>query len=86
MSAIFSHQPPTRPQKSNSREGLFGCKKGAVVDADKMNTHCIKPQFAADFGLFAAKCESISINIHHNCIDKTIPNHKKHDPKGQNTH
>ena len=58
MSAIFSHQPPTRPQKSNSREGLFGCKKGAVVDADKMNTHCIKPQFAADFGLFAAKCSA----------------------------
>ena len=55
MSAIFGHQLPTRPQKSNSREGLFGCKKGAVVDADKMNTHCIKPQFAPYFVLFAAK-------------------------------
>ncbi len=55
MSAVFGHQPPTQPQKSDSREGLFGCKKGAVVNANKMNTHCIKPQFAADFGLFAAK-------------------------------
>jgi len=58
MSAVFGHQLPTLPQKSNSREGLFGCKKGAVVDADKMNTHCIKPQFAADFGLFSAKCSA----------------------------
>ena len=58
MSAVFGHQPPTRLQKSNSREGLFGCKKGTVVDADKMNTHCIKPQFAPYFVLFAAKCSA----------------------------
>jgi len=55
MSAVFGHQPPTRPQKSDSHEGLFGCKKGAVVNANKMNTHCIKPQFTPVIGLFAAK-------------------------------
>ena len=28
MSALFVHQPPTLPQKIDSREGLFWCKKG----------------------------------------------------------
>ena len=36
-SAFFVHQLPTLPQKIDSREGLFWCKKGAVVHADKMN-------------------------------------------------
>ena len=37
MSAIFVHQPLTLPQKIDSRGGLFWCKRGAVVHADKMN-------------------------------------------------
>ena len=28
--------------------------------------------------LFAAKCEKKSINIHSNCIDKTLSSHEKH--------
>ena len=37
MSAFSAHQPPTLPQKIDSREGLFWCKKGAVAHADEMN-------------------------------------------------
>jgi len=49
MSALVIHQTSTRPQKIDSREGLFWCKKGLVVNASKMNTHCIKLQLAPDF-------------------------------------
>ena len=55
MSAVFGHQLPTQPQKSNSREGWFRGEKGVVVSAYKMNVHCIKPQFTPVIGLFAAK-------------------------------
>ena len=58
-SGLFIHQLPTLPQKIDSREGLFWGKKGLVVNVSKMNTHCIKPQFAPHFGLFAAKCGAI---------------------------
>ena len=30
--ALFVHQPPTLPQKIDSREGLFGCKIGLVCE------------------------------------------------------
>jgi len=33
---------------------------------------------------FAAKCESKSINIHCNGINKTFSNHETHGPEGQN--
>ena len=59
VSTLVTHQAPIRPQKNDSREGWFWCKKGLVVNASKMNTHCIKPQFALGFGLFAAKCSAI---------------------------
>ena len=59
MSALFGHQSSARPQKIDSCERLFWCKKGVVVNAIKMNAHCIKPQFALGFGLFAAKCSAI---------------------------
>ena len=55
VSALVIHQTPTRPQKNDSREGWFWYKKGLVVNASKMNTHCIKPHLASDFGLFVAK-------------------------------
>ena len=55
MSALVIHQTPTRPQKIDSREGWFWYKKGLVINAIKMNTHCIKPHLASDFGLFVAK-------------------------------
>ena len=35
--ALFIHQLLCLPQKNDSREGLFRCKKGVVVHADKMN-------------------------------------------------
>ena len=59
MSAFFAHQSPTLPQIIDSREGLFRCKMGLVVHADKMNIYFIKPRFAPYFGLFAAKCSAI---------------------------
>ncbi len=37
VSALFAHQSLILPQKIDSREGLFRCKKGLVVHADKMN-------------------------------------------------
>ena len=59
MSALFVHQLPTLPQIIDSREGLFRCKMGLVVHADKMNIYFIKPRFAPYLGLFAAKCSAI---------------------------
>ena len=59
VSALFIHQLLCLPQKIDSREGLFRCKMGLVVHADKMNIYFIKPRFAPYFGLFAAKCSAI---------------------------
>ena len=58
VGTLVTHQAPIRPQKNDSREGWFWCKKGLVVNASKMNTHCIKPNWAPDFGPFAAKCSA----------------------------
>ena len=55
-SAIFIHQLPTLPQKIDSREGLFRCKKGLHVNVGKMNIYLNKPPFAPTFVRFAAKC------------------------------
>ena len=59
MSAVFIHQSRTLPQKIDSREGLFRCKKGLVVRAGKMNIYLGKPLIVPNFGLFAAKCIAI---------------------------
>jgi hypothetical protein len=59
MSAVFAHQPLALPQKIDSRGGLFGCKMGLVVNADKMNFYSRKPPFAPILGLFAAKYTAI---------------------------
>ena len=53
--ALFLHQSPTSPQKIDSREGWFWCKKGTIVNAGKMNIYFKEPQFALYFGLFGAK-------------------------------
>ena len=58
MSAIPVHQTPTLPQKIDSREGLFWCKKGVVVHAGKMNFYLKETAFAPVFGLFVAKCSA----------------------------
>ena len=59
ITALSVHQPPTLPQIIDSREGLFRCKMGLVVHADKMNIYFIKPRFAPYLGLFAAKSSAI---------------------------
>ena len=55
MSAVFAHHLPALPQKIDSREGLFRCKKGIVVHAGKMNIYFMVPPFSPCFGSFAAK-------------------------------
>jgi len=57
-SGFFVHQPLTLPQKIDSREGLFWCKKGVVVHAGKMNFYLNQPPLTPIFGLFAAKCSA----------------------------
>ena len=59
MSAVFIHQSFTLPQKNDSREGWFWCKKGVVVIAGKMNIYLEKPPIVPNFGLFVAKCIAI---------------------------
>ena len=54
-SALFLHQSPTLPQKIDSREGWFWCKKGLAYEYDKMNFYLKETAFAPVFGLFAAK-------------------------------
>ena len=66
MSALSVHQSSTLPQKIDSREGLFWCKKGLYRDVGKMNIYLNKPPFAPAFVRFAAKCKAESINIHRN--------------------
>ena len=53
--ALFLHQSPTLPQKIDSREGWFWCKRGLAYEYDKMNFYLKKTAFAPVFGLFAAK-------------------------------
>ena len=53
--ALFLHQSPTLPQKIDSREGWFWCKKGVVANVGKMNFYLKETAFALVFGLFAAK-------------------------------
>ncbi|MFC2515976.1 MAG: hypothetical protein ACFNVO_03275, partial [Prevotella sp.] len=52
------------PQKIDSREGLFGGKKGLVCEYDKMNIYFKKTPFAPHFGLFAAKYSAICGKMH----------------------
>ena len=59
MSALSVHQSLTLPQKIDSREGWFWCKRGVVVNAGKMNIYYKEPPFAAILGLFGAKCSAI---------------------------
>ena len=46
MSALKVHQPLTLPQKIDSREGLYWCKKGVVCEGDKMNFYLKQSTFA----------------------------------------
>ena len=55
ISALFVHQSLTLPQKIDSREGLFWCKKGLARQCGKMNLYSKELVFAPTFGRFAAK-------------------------------
>ena len=55
MSVLPIHQSSTLPQKIDSREGLFWCKKGLYRDVGKMNIYLNKPSFAPFLGQFKAK-------------------------------
>ena len=55
MSALFVHQPLTLPQKIDSREGWFRCKKGLTCAYGKVNIYFKEPPFAPVLRLFAAK-------------------------------
>ena len=55
ISALFVHQSLTLPQKIDSREGLFWCKKGWHATVDKMYFYLRRPPFAPLSGLFTAK-------------------------------
>ena len=58
-SALFDRQLPTLPQKIDSREGLFRCKKGVVLGCGRMNIYYNKQPFALTFWWFLAKCGAI---------------------------
>jgi hypothetical protein len=58
-SALFVRQLPTLPQKIDSRESLFRCKKGVVLGCGRMNIYYNKPPFAPTFGPFLAKYGAI---------------------------
>ena len=68
LTALFAHQPPTSPQKIDSREGWFWCKKGLVLNATKMYFYLNTPQFAPVFGPFAAKCSKTQNDKHKNTL------------------
>ena len=55
LSVFFAHQLPTLPQKIDSREGLFRCKKGLTCECNKMYFYLKRSSFAPVFGSFAAK-------------------------------
>ena len=55
ISTLFVHQSLTLPQKTDSREGLFWCKKGWHATVGKMYFYLRRPPFAPLSGLFAVK-------------------------------
>ena len=59
MSAFVIHLPTTQPQIIDSRGGLFWCKTGCLVHADKMNIYFKKRHLHQSFRLFGAKRPAI---------------------------
>ena len=55
MSGLFIHQSLTLPQKIDSREGLFWCKKGWHANVGKMYFYLRRPPFAPLSGRFSTK-------------------------------
>ena len=63
MSGLFINQSLTWPQKIDSREGLFWCKKGLVCGCSEMNIYLKKSPFAPTFGPFIAKYSAFTCKI-----------------------
>ena len=63
MSDLFIHQSLTLPQKIDSREGLFWCKKGLACGCCEMNIYLKKSPFAPIFGPFIAKYSAFRCKI-----------------------
>ena len=59
MTALFVYQSPTLPQKIDSREGLFWCKKGVVVHAGKMNFYLNRPPLTPVFWAICSKMQCV---------------------------
>ena len=82
MSALFVHQPPTLPQKIDSREGCFGANRGLHVNAAKRifikkhrHLHPLLATLVLNAVQNGAKRKTKSINIHCNGINKTFMRH-----------
>ena len=54
LSALSDNQPLILPQKIDSREGFFWCKKGLACACGKMYIHSHKPPLAPVLRLFGA--------------------------------
>ncbi len=63
MSGLFIHQSLTLPQKIDSREGLFWCKKGLACGRCEMNVYLKMSPFAPTFGSFIAKHSAFRCKI-----------------------
>jgi len=72
MSAHFTHQPLTLPQKIDSREGWFWCKKGLAYKRRQDEYTFIKPQFAPDFGLFTTKTSAFWCKTQCNMVQNAV--------------
>jgi len=72
MSAHFTHQPLTLPQKIDSREGWFWCKKGLAYKRRQDEYTFIKPPFVPDFGLFTTKTSAFWCKTQCNMVQNAV--------------
>jgi len=72
MNALSVHQSLTLPQKNDSREGWFRCKRGVVVNAGKMNIYYKELPFAPILRLFGAKCSAIWCKTQCNMVQNAV--------------
>ena len=72
LSTLSVHQSPTLPQKTDSREGLFWCKKGWHATVGKMYFYLRRPPFAPLSGLFSAKFSAFWCKTHCNLVQNAV--------------
>ena len=59
VSTLFANQSPTLLQKSDSRGGLFWCKKELAHECGKMNIYYTEPPFAAKCSAICGKMQCV---------------------------